>query len=113
LSRSVNHCGNIRCRAILIELSQRARRPFSAFPHWLCANPLALYKWVSFAAAFALLASPATAQTTAASETIRRPARNTISEAAADLWFPTADISVASESLGIVGSNIDFKRALA
>jgi len=33
-------------------------------------------------------------------------------EAAAGFWFPTADISIASQSLGIVGSTIDFKKDL-
>ena len=34
-------------------------------------------------------------------------------EAAAGLWFPTAHMSISSESLGILGSTIDFKRDLA
>jgi hypothetical protein len=33
-------------------------------------------------------------------------------EAAAGFWFPTADISIASEALGIPGSTIDFKKDL-
>ncbi|MEP7306637.1 MAG: hypothetical protein ABJA98_14065 [Acidobacteriota bacterium] len=33
-------------------------------------------------------------------------------EAAAGFWFPTADISIASQSLGIIGSTIDFKKDL-
>ena len=33
-------------------------------------------------------------------------------EAAADFWLPTADMSVSSESLGILGSQINFKRDL-
>ena len=33
-------------------------------------------------------------------------------EAAADLWFPTADMVVSSEQLGIVGTQIDFKNTL-
>jgi hypothetical protein len=34
-------------------------------------------------------------------------------EAAAGYWFPTAEMSIASQSLGIVGSTIDFKNDLA
>jgi hypothetical protein len=33
-------------------------------------------------------------------------------EGAADLWFPSADIQLSSESLGIPGSTIDFKNDL-
>ena len=33
-------------------------------------------------------------------------------EAAAGFWFPSADISVASEALGIIGSRVDFKKDL-
>jgi len=33
-------------------------------------------------------------------------------EGGADLWFPTADMVVSSEQLGIVGSLIDFKKTL-
>ncbi len=33
-------------------------------------------------------------------------------EAAASLWFPTADISISSEGLGIPGDLIDFKKDL-
>ena len=33
-------------------------------------------------------------------------------EAAAGMWFPTATMSVSSESLGIIGSTIDFKTDL-
>ena len=33
-------------------------------------------------------------------------------EAGADFWLPTADVVVASESLGIQGTNIDLKRDL-
>jgi hypothetical protein len=33
-------------------------------------------------------------------------------EAAAGFWFPVSDLSIASQSLGIVGSTIDFKRDL-
>jgi hypothetical protein len=33
-------------------------------------------------------------------------------EAAAGFWFPTADITISSESLGVVGSTIDFKQDL-
>lgn len=33
-------------------------------------------------------------------------------EAAASLWFPTADIIIASEAFGLVGTSIDFKKDL-
>lgn len=33
-------------------------------------------------------------------------------EASAGLWFPTADIQISSESLGLAGSSIDFKKDL-
>jgi hypothetical protein len=33
-------------------------------------------------------------------------------EAGADFWFPSADLSVSSEQLGIPGSKIDFKKDL-
>ena len=33
-------------------------------------------------------------------------------EASAGFWFPTADMSISSESLGIPGSTIDFKKDL-
>jgi hypothetical protein len=33
-------------------------------------------------------------------------------EAAAAYWFPSADLTVSSEQLGIIGSRIDFKRDL-
>jgi hypothetical protein len=34
-------------------------------------------------------------------------------EGAAGLWFPTADLTLSSESLGLIGSSIDFKKDLA
>ena len=70
-----------------------------------------LYALASLAACFVLLASPARAQ-------FRRPFNDPATgekyhiEAAAGLWFPTAEMSIASQSLGIVGTTIDFKKDL-
>ena len=33
-------------------------------------------------------------------------------EASAGFWFPTADMTISSQSLGVVGSTIDFKQDL-
>ena len=33
-------------------------------------------------------------------------------EAAAGFWFPTADLTISSQSLGLIGSTIDFKKDL-
>jgi hypothetical protein len=71
-----------------------------------------LCRWVSFATVFALLASPAAAQYKPRPLDDPATGEKYHIEAAADLWFPTADVRIASESLGIVGSNIDFKRDL-
>jgi hypothetical protein len=75
-----------------------------------------LYRWVSFAAAFALLASPATAQYRPRPLNDPATGEKYHIEAGADLWFPTADITVASSGSGALsglnGSTIDFKRDL-
>ena len=60
----------------------------------------------------AFAAPAAGAIQTADRERPRRPARNTTSKPAPTYWFPTADIVISSEQLGIPGSQIDAKRDL-
>lgn len=71
-----------------------------------------LYRWAVLAAAFVCLAAPASAQYKP--RTISDPATGEKFhiEAGADYWMPTAEMIVSSESLGIQGSQIDFKRDL-
>jgi hypothetical protein len=66
----------------------------------------------ALAAALLLVASPAAAQFTP--RTLNDPATGEQFhiEGAAGFWMPTADMSIASEALGIVGSSIDFKKDL-
>ena len=67
---------------------------------------------LALAASFALVAAPARAQFQ------QRPLNDLATgeayhiEAAAGFWLPTADVSVSSQSLGIIGSTIDFKKDL-
>lgn len=70
------------------------------------------YGWAALAAALLLAAAPASAQYKP--RTVSDPATGEKYhiEAGADYWFPTADMVVASEQLGIVGTNIDFKKTL-
>ena len=72
-----------------------------------------LYATVVLAAGFLLLASPARAQFQPRPLNDPATGERYHVEGAAGLWFPTADMSIASESLGILGSTIDFKRDLA
>src|SRR5262249_695083 len=62
--------------------------------------------------ALLLVASPVAAQFTP--RTLNDPATGEQFhiEGAAGFWMPTADMSIASEALGIVGSTIDFKKDL-
>ena len=72
-----------------------------------------LYAFVIFTVgALALTAAPADAQY--AKRTLNDPATGETYhiEASAGFWMPTADMTVSSESLGIQGSQIDFKRDL-
>lgn len=71
-----------------------------------------LCTWAGLAAALVLLASPAHAQYRPRPLNDPATGEKYHIEAAADLWFPTADITVASESLGIAGTSIDFKQDL-
>jgi hypothetical protein len=75
-----------------------------------------LYRWAGLAVAFSLLGSPAFAQYKP--RPINDPATGESYhiEVAADYWFPTADITVASAGsgtlAGLPGSQIDAKRDL-
>ena len=64
------------------------------------------------AVALVFVASPAAAQFMP--RTLNDPATGEKFhiEGAAGFWMPTADMSIASEALGIVGSTIDFKKDL-
>jgi hypothetical protein len=67
-----------------------------------------------YAVAFGMLVTA----TTASAQFLPRPVPETVTgeryhvEAAAGFWSPAADMSIASEGLGIVGSKIDFKQDL-
>jgi hypothetical protein len=75
-------------------------------------NRSAIRLYGALAAALILTASPALAQFRL------RPVSNPATgetyhiEAAAGFWNPSADMSISSESLGILGSTIDFKKDL-
>ena len=70
------------------------------------------YSWAALATLVVCVAAPASAQYKP--RTISDPATGEKYhiEAGADYWMPTADMIVSSESLGIRGSQIDFKRDL-
>ncbi len=74
--------------------------------------PTRIYALVAAATSFVLLAAPARAQFQ------RRPLNDPATgeqfhiEAAAGFWYPTAEVSISSQSLGILGSTIDFKKDL-
>jgi hypothetical protein len=76
------------------------------------ANRVTLRLYGALTAALLLVASPAAAQFTP--RTLNDPATGEQFhiEGAAGFWMPTADMSIASEALGIVGSTIDFKKDL-
>jgi hypothetical protein len=75
-------------------------------------RPLRLYAWIGLTAALTLLASPAHAQFKP------RPLSDVATgeafhiEGSASWWFPGAAMSISSESLSIVGSDIDLKTDL-
>ena len=71
-----------------------------------------LYIWLCCAASLLLFAAPAAAQYKPRPLNDPATGEQYHIEAGYDLWFPSADITVSSESLGIPGSNIDFKRDL-
>jgi hypothetical protein len=71
-----------------------------------------LFRGAAVAAALACCAAPAAAQYQP--RAVENPATGEKYhvEAGADFWFPTADMVVSSEQLGIPGSQINFKRDL-
>ena len=71
-----------------------------------------LYRWAVTAAALLCFAVPAAAQYKP--RTLNDPATGEKYhiEAGAGYWFPTADMVVSSEQLGIRGDRIDFKKTL-
>ena len=71
-----------------------------------------LYRWAVAAAALLCFAVPAAAQYKP--RTLNDPATGEKYhiEAGAGYWFPTADMVVSSEQLGIRGDRIDFKKTL-
>ena len=71
-----------------------------------------LYALVVLAVCFVLLGSPARAQFQPRPLNDPATGERYFVEAAAGFWFPTALMSISSESLGIAGSAIDFKRDL-
>ena len=75
-------------------------------------SAIRLYAFAGLTAALALVASPARAQFRP--RPLNDPATGETYhiEGAAGLWLPTADMSIASESLGLAGTTIDFKQDL-
>ena len=71
-----------------------------------------LYQWALAAAALICFAAPAAAQYKPRTLNDPSTGEKYHIEAGADLWFPTADMVVSSEQLGIAGSKIDFKKTL-
>lgn len=80
------------------------------FPTMFQRSAIRLYGAV--AVVLLLAAAPAQAQFTP--RTLNDPATGEQFhiEGSAGFWWPTADMSIASESLGIIGSTIDFKKDL-
>ena len=70
------------------------------------------YRRAALAAALLLAATPAFAQYKPRAVNEPATGEKYHIEAGADYWFPTADMVVASEQLGIAGTNIDFKKTL-
>ena len=81
-------------------------------------NKTALYvsrlvsRWAALAAALFWFAAPASAQYRPRSVNDPPTGEKYHIEASAGYWFPSADITVSSEQLGIPGSQIDLKRDL-
>jgi hypothetical protein len=76
------------------------------------ANRITLRLYGALTAAVLLVASPAAAQFTPKSLNDPATGEQFHIEGAAGFWMPTANMSIASEALGIVGSTIDFKKDL-
>jgi hypothetical protein len=68
--------------------------------------------WTLAVAALFCVAAPAAAQYQPRAVESPATGEKYHIEAGADLWFPTADMTVASEQLGIVGSQINHKNDL-
>jgi hypothetical protein len=75
-------------------------------------RPIRLSITAGLAAALVSLAVPAAAQYTPKPLAVPSTGENFHIEASADIWMPSANISVQSEGLGIVGNQIDLKRDL-
>jgi hypothetical protein len=71
-----------------------------------------LYATLGFAAALVFAIDPVSAQSTSPSLSEPATGERYRIEGTADLWFPTADVLLASEGLGIAGTPIDFKTDL-
>jgi hypothetical protein len=69
------------------------------------------YRWAALAAAL-LYALPASAQYKPRATNDPATGEQYHIEAGADLWFPSADMVISSEQLGIAGSQINLKRDL-
>jgi hypothetical protein len=76
------------------------------------ANRITLRLYGALTAAVLLVASPAAAQFTPRSLNDPATGEQFHIEGAAGFWMPSANMSIASEALGIVGSTIDFKKDL-
>src|SRR6185369_9961653 len=76
------------------------------------ANRITLRLYGALTAAVLLLASPAAAQFTPRSLNDPATGEQFHIEGSAGFWVPSANMSIASEALGIVGSTIDFKKDL-
>ena len=72
-----------------------------------------LYALAGLSATFVLLASPARAQFQPRPISDPATGERYHIEGAAGLWFPSAQMSISSESINIPGSTIDFKKDLA
>src|SRR5258705_13639948 len=71
-----------------------------------------LYAWAGLTAGLVLLAAPASAQFKPRPFNDPATGETYHIEGGADLWMPSANISVSSESLNIHGDKIDLKRDL-
>jgi len=76
------------------------------------ANRITLRLYGALTAAVLLVASTAAAQFTPRSLNDPATGEQFHIEGAAGFWMPSANMSIASEALGIVGSTIDFKKDL-
>src|SRR6478672_6662062 len=68
--------------------------------------------WTLAVAALFCVAAPAAAQYKPRAVESPATGEKYHIEAGADLWFPTADMTISSEQLGIVGSQINLKNDL-